>query len=688
MIIGGTKLCSRRLPQDIIYCVGGVSVFFPLFTQFCDSVTNGGQYCYTSVINDKLAAEVIELVASVLDGNVSNQQQMYLLSGLSILGFLLQAAPPQLLNMEALPAVKYMFDVVRNSGMSKVLLKDAISQVYLNPEIWLYSNYEVQRDLYIFLIQYFETDGRFLPLLCGLPRIIDIVRQYYWEKIDSKYVVGSKPLLHPVTKQVIGDRPKIEEIRKLRLLLLSLAEMSIKLKVSLADIGALVSFLEKSQDIACIEDILNMIIPALSHGSLLLSFVEHVNALGGCCIFLNLLQREFEPIRLLGLQLLGKLLVGIPSEKKAAKLFTLPTGQYRPTSENLKKEIISAPRLFFYVISERLLKFPPSDNLSAIFFDVLLGGTSPKQVLQEHSQSDSSRDKNCNPSSLAQFFLPQILVCIFKYMQSCQDSSARMRILTNLLGLLYSNPTNIEALMKHGWNSWLETSTNLDVIKDYKSVSKAEPDNVAMSELILVRNLYSLILSYYLRSVKGGWHQLEDTAHFILLKLEQGKLSSSCLLRDILDDIVGSLLQSSLEENIFLSQPGCDNVLHLLKLIQELLVNQIGIKLLFSSPSTIDEPSSDDKWREDIKCTVNEILNAESDGQCRRSLLIVRSHYGQLDDGARFHVLSHLILETIIYGKSMFVTNISGRDDSIEVNSNKEAGFILSFIQKDRHVIE
>lgn len=62
----------------------------------------------------------------------------------------------------------------------------------------------------------------------------------------------------------------------------------------------------------------------------------------------------------------------------------------------------------------------------------------------------------------------------------------------------------------------------------------------------------------------------------------------------------------------------------------------------------------------------------------------MRSQYGQLDDGARFHVLSHLILETIIYGKAMLVTNILGRDDSIEVNSNKEAGFILSFIQKDR----
>lgn len=77
---------------------------------------------------------------------------------------------------------------------------------------------------------------------------------------------------------------------------------------------------------------------------------------------------------MLGLQLLGKLLVGIPSEKKGAILFTLPTGKSR-------KEMTSAPQLFFHVISERLLRFPPSDNSSATFFDVLLGRNSPKQVI-------------------------------------------------------------------------------------------------------------------------------------------------------------------------------------------------------------------------------------------------------------------------------------------------------------------
>ena len=60
----------------------------------------------------------------------------------------------------------------------------------------------------------------------------------------------------------------------------------------------------------------------------------------------------------------------------------------------------------------------------------------------------------------------------------------------------------------------------------------------------------------------------------------QGQLSSLDSLWDIFDDIAGSLLQKSVKDNIFLFQPCCDNVLHFLNLIQEFLVNQMGIKLL------------------------------------------------------------------------------------------------------------
>uniref|UniRef100_K3YP63 BEACH domain-containing protein B n=1 Tax=Setaria italica TaxID=4555 RepID=K3YP63_SETIT len=765
--MGGTKLCSRRLLQEIIYCVGGVSVFFPLLVHFDDAVVQNGE----SAASDELA------------------------------------------------------------GMSEVLLKDALSQFYLNPHIWAYATYEVQRELYLFLIQYFEADGKFLPMLCGLPRIIDVVRQFYSDKVDSR---SSKPLL--VSKKVIGERPSMEQIRKIRLLLLSLAEMSLKLKVSQHDIKALVSFLERSQDVACIEDILHMIIRALSQNSLLPSFLEQVNSLGGCYIFINLLKREFEPIRLLGLQLLGKLLVGVPSEKKGPKIFGLPVGRPRSIAEDIRKGTTAASQLFFYSISERLFKFPLSDHLCASLFDVLLGGASPKQVLQKRSQSDALKDRSSTSASLAPFFVPQILVCIFKYIQSCEDASARTKILSDLLDLLDSNPSNVESLMEYGWSSWLETSAKLDVFRNYKSNSVAKDNGLETNELILVRNMYSLVLSYCIFSVKGGWHQLEDTTNFLLLKIEQGQLPNSCLLRDIFEDLIGSLLETSSEENVFNSQPCRDNILYLLNLSHELFVDQIGIKLLFPSLDMSAQLSSNDSLEDDINSAVVEIMNIENndlvtslpwsntlfvngeklsddwwsyfdkiwtllcylndkgqnrltpkgsnaagpsigqrarglveslnipaaemaavvvtggissalggktnkiadkammlrgerfprivfhliimylckaglenaskcvqqfisllpnliseDDQCKNrlhfliwSLLRVRSQYGELDDGARFQVVSHLILETVIYGKSMLATSTLGRDDSTEANSNKEAGFVLNLVQKDR----
>ncbi|KAL5212760.1 hypothetical protein ABZP36_023607 [Zizania latifolia] len=828
-IMGGTKLCSQRLLQEIIYCVGGVSVFFPLLIHFDDAVIHGGK----PAIGDGLAGQVVELVASVLDGNVANQQQMHLLSGFSILGFLFQSVSAQLLNFKTLSSLKYMLNVLKNCGMSEVLLKDALSQIYLNPHIWAYASYEVQRELYLLLIQYFESDGKFLPMLCGLPRIIDIVCQFYSEKTDSRF---SKPFLHHVTKKVIAERPNIEEIRKIRLLLLSLAEMSIKINVSQHDIRTLVSFFERSQDVACIEDVLYMIIRAQSYNSLLSSFLEKVNSLGGCYIFINLLKREFEPIRLLGLQFLGKLLVGVPSEKKGPKLFGLPVGRPRSVSEDVRKGVTAAPQLFFYSISERLFKFPLSDHLCATLFDVLLGGASPKQVLQKRSQSDVSKDSTISSASLPPFSVPQILVCIFKYMQSCQDTLARTKILSDLLDLLDSNLSNVEALMEYGWSSWLETSVKLDVFRDYKPSSKAKDNALEINELILVRNMYSLVLSYCLCSVKGGWHQLEDTTNFLLLKIEQGQLPNSCLLRDIFEDVVGSLLEASSEENLFISQPCRDNILYFLKLSHELLVDQIGIKLLFPSPGLSAQSSSDDSLKEDINIAVLEMLNAEGSGhlaslpwsnntssdgdklsddwwsfydkiwtllcnlngkgqnrltpkgssaavpsigqrarglveslnipaaemaavvvtggigsalsgkankntdkamilrgerfpriifhlivlylckagledasrcaqqfisllpnliseddRCKNrlhfliwSLLRIRAQYGELDDGARFHVMSHLILETVIYGKSMLATTMLARDDSTEANSNKESGFVLNLVQKDR----
>lgn len=123
-ILSGTQLCSRRLLQQIIYCVGGISVFFPLFTQShwyeSEEQNDNRDQLLIPITKERLTAEVIELIASVLDENVANQQQMHLLSGFSILGFLLQSVPSEQLNLETLSALKHLFNVIANCGMDSI----------------------------------------------------------------------------------------------------------------------------------------------------------------------------------------------------------------------------------------------------------------------------------------------------------------------------------------------------------------------------------------------------------------------------------------------------------------------------------------------------------------------------------------------------------------------------------------
>lgn len=124
-VMDGTQLCSRRLLQQIIYCVGGVSVFFPLFT--CSELYENeaseevGHSLLTPTRKERLTAEIVELISSVLDENLAHQQQMLLLSGFSVVGFLLQSVPPQQLNLETLSALKNLYNVVVNCGMCCII---------------------------------------------------------------------------------------------------------------------------------------------------------------------------------------------------------------------------------------------------------------------------------------------------------------------------------------------------------------------------------------------------------------------------------------------------------------------------------------------------------------------------------------------------------------------------------------
>lgn len=61
--------------------------------------------------------------------------------------------------------------------------------------------------------------------------------------------------------------------------------------MTLADTKALIAFVETSDDSASVEDVLSTLLVFMDHKPLLIAFVEHICALGGCQIVLGLLRR-------------------------------------------------------------------------------------------------------------------------------------------------------------------------------------------------------------------------------------------------------------------------------------------------------------------------------------------------------------------------------------------------------------
>ncbi|KAL6498580.1 hypothetical protein OROHE_026521 [Orobanche hederae] len=202
---------------------------------------------------------------------------------------------------------------------------------------------------------------------------------------------------------------------------------------------------------------------ALKHLFGVVAHSDMVNITGGCHIFVNLLWnpaeifsggtstcfRDFEQVRLLGLQFIGRLLVGLPFEKKGSKIFNISVGRSKSLSESHKKISLDTQPVFF-IPSDRLFKFPQTDLLCATLFDVLLGGASPKQILLKHNQL--GRQKNSRNNS--EFIPPQGLPLIFRYLSGCGGRISRVKIMGDLLDLLDSYPSNIEALMV--LRKWLE----------------------------------------------------------------------------------------------------------------------------------------------------------------------------------------------------------------------------------------
>ncbi|GJP81202.1 hypothetical protein CLOP_g11369 [Closterium sp. NIES-67] len=377
VMLPGVQVCQRHRLQDVLSCVGGVAVLFPLLTQLDDDDRNDGaggegeEGGVWEAGGTHLAVDVVCLLTEVMAGSAAAQQFMTVVGGFAVLNFLLQRVHPRHLTVSLVLSIESLTNSIaaeRDSAMAEQLTRSAWSELYLDLALWIYAPYAVQREMLESLLRQVDRSPALLPAVCPLPRLLDLLRRFYWHVPQGRSVAGLKPLVHAVSRTVIGRRPEDADVAKLRLLLLRLAEYSVRDGFSLADVRAVAAFLEGSKDASSVRDVLLALLSLLSRPALLTSFTTHVYSLTGCHLFLNLLARPEEDVQSLGLRLIAAL-----QGERRLRLIRAFSSSPAPTPS----PSTTPPPITDDLAARALLQGAPSPSPSS---SALVGGALPSPV--------------------------------------------------------------------------------------------------------------------------------------------------------------------------------------------------------------------------------------------------------------------------------------------------------------------
>ncbi|CAI5943564.1 unnamed protein product [Closterium sp. NIES-64] len=636
-MLPGVQRCHRQRLQQVLSTVGGVSALLPLFTQLdlpvvgSDSSMGEGRVVEG---DGQLAVDIINLLTEILAGSTGSQQAMLSIGGFSVINFLLQHVSPTHLTASLVLTLENMVDSFaeeNEQSLRERMVRGVILSLYMDASLWIYAPYIVQRELFVSLQRHMERQPWLVPSVCSLPRLLDIVRRVYWDKPQGRHAIGVKPLVEPVTRRVLGTRPLPQQVAKLRLLVLSLLQHVLKGGFTEADVKALVVYMEASKDAGAVKDVLQTIFGLIAQPNLAKSFLEHISALAGPQIFVGLLARPQEEIRLLALCL-------ILTPQGAAKS---RAAQGKAHGEDEDQSSVRA-------IASDPVPAPPAVSTS---FSNFTSGGKPSSwgVLPRKGGGDagSSRKSIVKPEML-RLLLP-LIVSQLRLAASSSGAGSRggvgrsgsgsrpgssssgagegglsgrgVKVVEDTLkklGDLISNSkaNRLKLLEQRGWQQWLldivVTGLDLTALRNCglntehaaqgrdtaeqhtqgrpsvpraegrgKDAVKAEegqppPPLQPMGGLELVwvhvRRIFLAAHSFAMQKVQGGWRHVAETVNVLRIYGERGKLPYAGLLRVLLGELLGVVPLLCSTRDHLLEQPVHANLLYLFVLVQELVI--------------------------------------------------------------------------------------------------------------------
>ncbi|EFC50489.1 predicted protein [Naegleria gruberi] len=572
-ILNGTQLCVTHNAKDIIGCLGGIKVLFPLFLQM-DRLSHTDQ-----VISEKadpfLVNTLFSLIIDLLSAHNDNLEDMARCRGFLVISFLLKQISPQHLTRNTVALIPSLLSCAKDHS---VLYSDIVNYLVFNFRLWIYTDVEVQKLLFQQLLDISnEKKDNFTKIreILGVQKLLDLMRWFYWyeraksNSTESEYQLGTEKICNPATGAVLGQRPSQENIyeirQKLTKLLKCLTSKSAEIvivnnderlttttgtvlttatSISYPELEAIINLLADCNDNMQYSDVVIFVLELLlsPDGVVIADMLANMKAYQ---VFVQLLYTHHEPTRLNILKCIGQMLILNPK---------------------LRQRVFAETSYGFSTITNILTIFNITIQTYGVLRDIFLGCISLNQrdILEFDGFEQTEQS----------YKVQAVLQPIFRLLVNTQPN-VKHHILQNFKIVLKSNRAKDCLLQQVGWQEWLLNIICVSGISDASIPS--DVGQSAQFELCkdIVIELIAILLYHSLKTVKKGWRDIEDTICQVILLKDREDIEG-------IEEILGSIYKRILDEYISDIQgeriianyndrnsPILDNFVHLATFIEE-----------------------------------------------------------------------------------------------------------------------
>ena len=485
--------------KNVLHCLGGIRVFFPIFTQLdlpIDQRISTSSSSSSSSLSDTqspltidysidkhILQQSISLLMEMLHKNGTNQEEMIRIGGFAVISYLLQKSSPEHLTPEVFATIENLAS--KSHGQ---ILDDILTHIMFNWRIWIYAAYPPQYDVSLYL----KKSPEYFRKLIGVQKLLDVLSTYYWYEpvgLISPTIRGVDPFLHPITKMIVGQRPNENEISHLRKNIFAAIQLMIQISITDSEVQSILSCLIENHDDRQIIEILQFILDNLKDNPPS-NFVESILSFSNTHLFLLMLRHDNEQIRILNLKIIAYL------------------NRYKKDKDKVAD---------YHAISIILKNFTFTKSIYLVLFSILLQSsfTDGDIIIDETVSIDQSN------------ILPVILELLIK-----ADPTLQKTALQEIYLLLSNNALNREKFLQiEGWQ------THLFMLISLKNQQIQSPDELEEH----VMNIFKCLLLHSFGQEKIGKNTIQQTFTTILYLYSHSLINHESVIRLLFSKILTSL---------------------------------------------------------------------------------------------------------------------------------------------------